>query len=145
SHSRPHSFDNSKILFLKILATSLAHAHLTTSAHTVETSDFVSPVATNPFAREDRDVLCIIVLDFEIVGPLGRTSSLKRDTLRQIRDNLQAMLEGKESVLVQENGELLVLLPGVSHERLFRRVRQLRDAFQQWRIPQNGELHRARL
>ncbi len=145
SHSRPHAFDNSKILFLKILATSLAHAHLTTSAHTVETSDFVRPVATNPFAREDRDILSIIVLDFEKVGPLGRTSSLKRDTLRQIRDNLQAMLEGKESVLVQENGELLVLLPGVSHERLFRRVRQLRDAFQQWRIPQNGELHRARL
>ena len=144
SHSRPHFFDNSKILFLKVLATSLAQAHLTTSAQR-ETSDFVRPVATTPFAREDHDVLSIIVLDFEIVSPLGQTSSLTRDTLRQIRDNLQAILEGKESLLVQENGELLVLLPGVSDERLFRRVRQLRDAFQQWKIAQNGELHQARL
>jgi len=144
SHSRPHFFDNSKILFLKVLATSLAQAHLTTSAQR-ETSDFVRPVATTPFAREDHDVLSIIVLDFEIVSPLGQTRSLTRDTLRQIRDNLQAILEGKESLLVQENGELLVLLPGVSDERLFRRVRQLRDAFQQWKIAQNGELHQARL
>jgi len=144
SHSRPHFFDNSKILFLKVLATSLAQAHLTTSAQR-ETSDFVRPVATTPFAREDHDVLSIIVLDFEIVSPLGQTSSLTRDTLRQIRDNLQAILEGKESLLVQENDELLVLLPGVSDERLFRRVRQLRDAFQQWKIAQNGELHQARL
>jgi len=145
SHSRPHSFDNSKILFLKILATSLAHAHLTTSAHTRETSDFVRPIAAPRFAREDRDVLSIIVLDFEVVGPLGQTTSLRRDTLRQIRDNLRAILEGKESVLVQENGELLVLLPGVSGEQLFCRVRHLRDAFQQWKIRQNRELHQVRL
>ena len=145
SHSQPFFFKPSLIRVLKILGNTISHLRLLTSKRSAQTAgtEPASPVSSR--GRHSRDVISIVLLDFELADSFGRDLAVDKTILRSIRTALESTLESGESLLFQGGAELLALLPGVSAEQLLHRVTRMCEEFDQWKKDQKAVLQNARL
>lgn len=135
SHSLPKFFHDNHIRILRILSGMIAHLWLLHIGN--KTSAALLPQASpHRDPSEEQDGYSVVLLEFEMRDPFGRRGAPPKDILREIRSRLQNALEGRESILLYGEKELLVLMPGVTSELLPGRVRGLRQAFHIWKVGQ---------
>ena len=134
SHSTPQFFNENHMRVLMILAGNLAHLKLLT---TKSPGVRMPPAPIEESVDNDTDNFSLVVIDCEKTDALGRTTSLDRSTLREIRSWLYAALRDRESILFHGPRQLLVLLPATSEVDLSRRVGEIQSSFELWR--QSGE------
>ncbi len=143
SHSLPHVFKENHTRVLKTLASMIAHLRLLTERHG---SNEVEKAAGRPRGdeAENDETLSIVLLNFESSDSARRLLA-DRGTLRNIRGPLSRTLGGKESILLYDDTELLVLLPGTMADALPPRLGQLREAFDAWKAEQGEKARSIRL
>ena len=142
-HSLPHFFTDNHTRVLKILASTIAHLWLLTSQRAVCVPAQPSS-HPQPCGEESEETLSIVLLNFESDGPARRLLT-DRETIRSIRSPLARTLDGKESILLYDDAELLVLLPGTTAEMLATRTARLREAFEDWKAAQGERAQFIRL
>ena len=144
SHSLPSYFHDNHVRVLKILGSFVAHLRLLHFNGRI--SPFVQP---RPFPSEEADetpdVCAVVLMEFDTLDKYGRRVSLEREAVRMIRKRIKGVLNTTESILFYGEGELMVLMPGVSLDRLPERVRVLRDAFHSWRADKLKDRRDARI
>ncbi len=145
SHSQPLFFHPDRIQVSRILANTVAHVKLLTGRRSAQAGNLAPGRLAVPRVQHQRDVISIVLLDFELTDPLGRNFSVDKQSLQAIRTSLESTLEGKESLLFQGGGELLALLPGVPAEQLPHRVTRMWEAFDKWKKNQDGALQNSRV
>ena len=143
SHSLPHVFKENHTRVLKILASIIAHLRLLTEGHgSNEVEEAAGPPRSDE--AENDETLSIVLLNFESSDSVRRLLA-DRGTLRNIRGPLSRTLGGKESILLYDDTELLVLLPGTMAAALPPRLGQLREAFDAWKAGQGEKARSIRL
>ncbi len=144
SHSLPSFFHENHIRVLKILGSLIAHLKLLHQGNNGLSAP-KPPESSGQALTESPEAYSVVLMEFETQDVYGRPVPLEKEAVREIRVQLQRVLEGKESVLFYGEKELLVFMPGVSSELLPGRVRNLRDAFHQWRAARLEEQRMARV
>jgi hypothetical protein len=136
SHSLPRFFTQNHARVLKLLASMVAHLWLMTEPR--ETHTDLEPRPQPTFANDDSDILSIVLINFEREGSL-RSPAADRELIRSLWHPRTWKLEGKESLLPHEQSGLLILLPGITEDRLFDRVARLRVSFEDWKARQGDK------
>jgi transcriptional regulator with GAF, ATPase, and Fis domain len=140
SHSLPNFFKDNHVRVLKIIGSFVAHLKLLHSGGRLSHTSPSCEVSDRD-GVEKLDVHAVALLDFDTLDAYGRRVAMEKQSVREIRRQIQDALEEKESVLFYGERELLVFMPGVSSELLATRIRGLREAFEQW---QNDRLEERR-
>jgi hypothetical protein len=130
-NSLPRFFTQNHTRVLQILASIIAHLWLLCAGHGSDADSLQLPPAQSSRPPEDKESVAIVLLNFECQGA-GRRLLADRNIIRNIRGSLAGTLDGNESIMLYEDSELLVLLPGTSTEQLFGRLQKLRRAFEEW-------------
>jgi hypothetical protein len=136
-NSMPRFFTQNHTRVLQILASIIAHLWLLTAGRNADATFLQLPPAPSSRLVEDKEAVSIVLLNFENQGA-DRRLLADRETIRNIRSFLAGTLNGKESILLYEDTELLVLLPGITSEHLFKRLQLLHRAFDEWKISKGG-------
>ena len=131
-NSMPRFFTQNHTRVLQILASIIAHLWLLTAGRNSDAASLQLPQAQSSRPMEDKEAVCVVLLNFESKGA-DRRLLADRETIRNIRSFLAGTLDGKESILLYEDTELLVLLPGTTSENLFKRLQMLHRAFEEWK------------
>jgi hypothetical protein len=144
SHSLPSFFHDNHIRVLKILGSLVAHLRLLHLGGRVS-HPAPPPVLSAQEAAERPDVYAVVLMDFDALDAYGRRMPLEKEYIREVRMRIHRILEEREAVLFYGEKELLVFMPGVSSESLPGRVRNLREAFHQWRADRFDKERDARI
>jgi uncharacterized protein YigA (DUF484 family) len=131
-NSMPRFFTQNHTRVLQILASIIAHLWLLTAGRDADATFLPLPQTPSSRPAEDEEAVSVVLLNFENKGA-DRRLLADRETIRNIRSFLAGTLDGRESVLLYEDTELLVLLPGTTSEHLFKRLQQLHGAFEEWK------------
>lgn len=144
SHSLPSYFHDNHIRVLKILGSFIAHLRLLHKGSQVLPSPKpqASPVQEVP---EKSDVYSVVLMEFDVQDAYGRWAPLNREAIRDIRAQLQGVLEPRESILFYGERDLLAFMPGVCSELLPARIRGLREFFQRWQTDRLEDQRNARM
>ncbi len=139
SHSRPRFFNDNHIRVLRIVASSIAHLkHLTNGNRQAPPAAVSRP--TGSTVREESSDFSIVLLSLERQGPFRRTMPLDKESLRQLRERMNEILEPRESLLFYEEGNLIAILPGTKAESVPLKVRGFREVFRQWKAEHGDRL-----
>jgi hypothetical protein len=144
SHSLPSFFHENHIRVLKILGSLIAHLRMLHQGGKILPAGGPS-LAPGISLPESAESYSVVLMDFDTKDVYGRYIPLEKGAIREIRMRMQRVLEGKESILLYADKELLVFMPGVNSEALPGRVRKLREAFDQWREDRPDEQRKARI
>jgi len=135
SHSLPNFFRDNHIRVLKILGSLIAHLRLLHTSGQAQAPLQPQPSPVQEVA-EKPDVHAMVLMEFDTLDSFGRRIPMDKTVVREIRMRIRSILEEKESVFFYREGELLVLLPGVSSELLPQRIRSLQETFRRWQSDQ---------
>ena len=143
SNSLPHYFTENHTRVLKILASTIAHLRLLTSGRipVAAVSPASAPQAVDP---EGEEPLSVVLLSFESDGSARRLLA-DRETIRNIRVPLASLLNGRESIVLYGDCELLALLPGTAADHLFARAEALVRVFEEWKTVQGEKASSIRM
>jgi hypothetical protein len=144
SHSLPKFFHENHIRVLKVLGSLIAHLTLLHKAGRMPSPRPVPDDSTEGSWGKP-DAYSIALMEFDTLDEYRRRVQLPRQSIREIRLQIQKILEPGESVLFYGEKELLVFLPGTSAELLPARVSALRECFRQWRSKKAETQGNARL
>jgi hypothetical protein len=144
SHSLPHFFNENHIRLLKILSGVISHLKYLTAKRTVAGISDSSSAAPSAVPASC-DVISIILMSFDLVGADGDITEPDREVVLGLRGRLAQLLEPGEVVLLYEDKELLMLLPGTPADRVPARVGKIREAFLEWKSSQPEKLRAMRI
>jgi len=136
-NSMPRFFTQNHTRVLQILASIIAHLWLVCAQHGTDADSLPLPPAGSSRPMEDKEAVAVVLLNFECENA-GRRMLADRDIIRNIRSFLARTLDGNEAILLYEEKELLVLLPGTTAESIFQRLQKLRRAFGEWQAGVGG-------
>jgi hypothetical protein len=143
AHSLPKFFQDDHIRVLKILCSFIAHLKLLHQGG--DEPDNLPHLKTEREDLGQPDAYAVVLMGFDTQDGYGRRVPMDKESAGEIRMRLQNALEPKESILFYRERELIVLMPGISGEEIPKRVRCLREAFQQWKKDRHESHPNARI
>lgn len=144
SHSLARFFTDNHIRVLRILSSIIAHLKLVTERSQkspLEPRSIESPQEH----RGRKEALSVVLLAFETSGANSNNLTLDKESVQSIRRKLSRTLRTKESILVYDDNQLVLLSPGTTSDLLPERVRYLQDAFHEWKETRKDRLMNTRL
>jgi len=144
AHSLPHHFSEDQARVFRVLTGLLAHLWRFAAAEGDPVG--IRPPPSPPTGESgEGDELSVLMLDFELAGPVGYRHPLDTESVLSIKRHLRSQLSQGECILLYGEQELLVLLPGTSAAQLPERIRLLQNDFREWQKGQDGRNSAARM
>jgi transcriptional regulator with GAF, ATPase, and Fis domain len=131
SHSLPKYFHDNHIRVLKILGSFIAHLRLLHQNGSLAAAAPSHPADSG--SAESSEGYAVMLVAFDTLDSYGRRVQISKEAVREIRNGIRSVLEGKESLLFYGERELMVFMPGISSDMIPPRVRCFREAFQRWK------------